>query len=109
MEPACNELSGRAKRIPRQKWPGTFPADKGVQDDDHISVFEADLMVPSMSSEDHIAIWIDRYSPGYGPGWVVASVEVDNTPELSATVLGWTQYTQDNVSNWAISTFAAKQ
>ncbi|KAG8760456.1 GPI inositol deacylase [Serendipita sp. 396] len=82
-EPNCIELAGRTMHLPRQKWPGPFPADKGVNDDDHISVFEADLVVPSLSSEDHIAVWIDRYSTG----WVVASVEVDNSPELTVTTL----------------------
>jgi glycosylphosphatidylinositol deacylase len=85
IEPNCVPLAGVESLLPRQKWPGDFPASKGVDDNDYITMFEANLNVGPSTLDDSVGVWIER--PG-SMGWIVASIEDEIITTSSATIMG---------------------
>ena len=85
VEPGCVEIEGRASLLPRVNWPGAFPSEKGVLDDDYISLFEAEIELTSFSTDSHVGFFFEGST---STGWVVAAVEPVSNPISSATLLG---------------------
>lgn len=84
LEPGCVEIEGRASLLPRPNWPGAFPSEKGVLDNDHVSLFEADIQLTSYSTDSHVGLFFERST---STGWVVAAVEPVLNATSSATLL----------------------
>lgn len=85
VEPSCIEMAGNVSLIPNQVWSHRFPPNKGVLDDDYITMFEASLHLESSSPDDHIAIMLDGES---SRGWMVAGLGVQDTITTSASLKG---------------------
>ncbi|PVG04365.1 PGAP1-domain-containing protein, partial [Serendipita vermifera] len=83
-EPKCVELAGAGTLIPKQKWPDPFPASKGVNGDDHITMFEATLNIRPGALDDSVGVWIER--PG-STGWIVAAIEDEIQTTSYATIM----------------------
>jgi GPI inositol-deacylase len=82
---SCIKLAGKTSSLPRQEWPGEFPASKGVHDNDALTMFEADIDMEKSSGDDHVAISIKAQK---SERWIVAAVEEINDPISSATTWG---------------------
>jgi GPI inositol-deacylase len=82
---SCIKLAGKISSLPRQEWPGEFPASKGVHDNDAVAMFEADIDMERSSGDDHVAISIKAQK---SERWIVAAVEEINDPISSATTWG---------------------
>ena len=85
--PSCIKLGGKLSLLPRQEWPGGFPASNGVHDDDAILMFEATIEMDRPAGDDHIAILIRAQKT---ERWVVAAVEEVNDPVSTVTIWGIT-------------------
>lgn len=84
VEPSCVKLAGKISTLPRQKWPGAFPDSKGVNDDDGLLMFEANVEAEVSAPDPHIAV---QRAAQRAARWIVA--EIENTEGLDSSVTTW--------------------